>query len=56
MYLVIRLSRSGVMNQKNAAHDRYLRSGRRSDKKEFRRQQRQVKCAVDAARETWILK
>ena len=43
-----------LLDEKNAAHDRFLQVCSLSAKKEFRRCQRSVKRAVDAAKEEWI--
>ena len=45
-----------LLEDKNAAHRRFLQSGTPSSKKEFRHRQRIVKQAVDAAKEAWICK
>lgn len=42
------------MDAKNAANDRFLQLGSSSAEKEFRKHQRIVKRAVDAAKEDWV--
>ena len=45
-----------LLDEKNAAYDRFLQAKSPSSKKEFRRHQRIVKRAVDTAKEDWICK
>ena len=45
-----------LLDQKNTAHNRFLQMNSVATKKEFRRCQRKVKRAVDAAKEEWISK
>ena len=45
-----------LLDEKNAAYDRFLQAKSQSNKKEFRRNQRIVKRAVDTAKEDWICK
>ena len=43
-----------LLDEKNAAYDRFLQAKSQSSKNEFRRHQRIVKRAVDTAKEDWI--
>ena len=45
-----------LLDEKNAAYRRYLQGNSVVAKREFRRQQRRVKLAVDNAKEEWICK
>ena len=45
-----------LLDEKNAAYDRFLQAKSPSSNKEFRRHQRIMKCAVDTAKEDWICK
>ena len=45
-----------LLDQKNAAYSRFLQANSVATKKEFRKHQRAVKHAVDAAKEEWISK
>ena len=45
-----------LLDAKKIAHDRVLQVNSIANRREFRRHQRVVKCAVDAAKEEWICK
>ena len=45
-----------LLDAKKRSHDKVLQANNTVNRREFRKHQRIVKCAVDAAKEEWIRK